>query len=181
MGDEEKLLAVEELLERNNISKNRFLGETYECMLMSIFETIASEMANSDTKKEIKKRYLSSADKVITTQKLVYEKTRCNLSYEESEKIYKYLCAYFAKRNVRENYDNSVRQKLLENQNGKCNICDCRIDIFCAELDHIVPWTLVGDELGVKNLQMLCRDCNRRKSKNSAYNLKMFLVKKPTS
>ena len=71
-----------------------------------------------------------------------------------------------------------MRYSLLDKQNNKCNICNHNINISNAELDHIVPWTLVGDELGISNLQMLCKDCNRRKSKNSAYNLKMFLVNK---
>lgn len=176
--NEVKTLALDDLLERNNITKNHFMDETYRCMLVSIFETIALEINDSDIKKEIKKRYLNSANKIITTQRIVYEKTRCKLNEEESKIIYKYLYAYFTKNNLRKNYDNSIRYILLNKQRNKCNICNHDIDISNAELDHIIPWTLVGDELGVNNLQMLCRDCNRRKSKNSAYNLKMFLVNK---
>ena len=128
--------------------------------------------------KKLKKRYLNSVNKIITTKRIVYEITRCKLSDEESRILYKYLYAYFTKNGLRKNYDDSVRYSLLNKQNGKCNICNQHIDMSTAELDHIVPWALVGDELGTSNLQMLCRDCNRRKSKNSAYNLKMFLVNK---
>ncbi len=175
---EEKALAIDDLLERNGITKDFFMNETYKCMLISIFETIVSEMTEDNVKKELKKRYLCSANKIITTQKIVYEKTLCKLNYEESKILYKYLYAYFTKKNLRKKYDYSVRYGLINKQNGKCNICNHQIDIFTSELDHIVPWTMVGDELGTSNLQMLCKDCNRRKSKNSAYNLKMFLVNK---
>ncbi len=175
---ETKNLAIDDLLERNGITKNYFMDETYKCMLVSIFETIALEMSDTDIKKEIKRRYLNSANKIITTQRIVYEKTRCKLNDEESEIICKYLYAFFTKNNVRKSYDNSIRYKLLNQQYEKCNICNQHIDNSIAELDHIIPWSLVGDELGINNLQMLCRDCNRRKSKNAAYNLKMFLVNK---
>ena len=175
---EEKTLAIDDLLERNGITKEFFMNETYKCMLVSIFETIVAEMTDDNVKKEIKERYLNSANKIITTQRIVYERTRCKLSNEESEILYKYLYAYFTKNGLRKNYEDSVRYGLLNKQNGKCNICTYHIDISTAELDHVVPWILVGDELGISNLQMLCRDCNRRKSKNSTYNLKMFLVNK---
>ena len=154
----EKTFAIDDLLERNGITKDFFMDETYKCMLVSIFETIVSEMKDNNVKKKLKKRYLNSVNKIITTKRIVY--------------------AYFTKNGLRKNYDDSVRYSLLNKQNGKCNICNQHIDMSTAELDHIVPWALVGDELGTSNLQMLCRDCNRRKSKNSAYNLKMFLVNK---
>ena len=173
-----RALVIDDLLERNGITKDFFMNETYKCMLVSIFETIVSEMTDNNVKKEIKNRYLNSTNKIITTQRIVYEKTRCKLNDEESKILYEYLYAYFTKNNLRKNYDDSVRYSLLNKQNGKCNICNHCIDISIAELDHIIPWTMVGDELGINNLQMLCKDCNRRKSKNSAYNLKMFLVNK---
>lgn len=174
----EEKYAIDDLLKRNSITKDFFLDETYKCMLVSIFETIVLEMKDNNVKNEIKKRYLNSNNKIITTKRIVYEKTRCKLSDEESKMLYKYLYAYFTKNGLRKNYDDSVRYNLINKQNGKCNICNRHIDIFTSELDHIVPWTMVGDELGTSNLQMLCKDCNRRKSKNSAYNLKMFLVNK---
>lgn len=173
---EAKTLAIDDLLERNGITRDHFMEETYKCMLVSIFETIASEMSDVDIRKEIKQRYLNSTNKIITTQRVVYEKTRCKLNNEESKIICKYLYAFFTKNSVRKNYDNSIRCRLLNQQYEKCNICNRKINNTNAELDHIIPWSLVGDELGISNLQMLCKDCNRRKSKNAAYNLKMFLI-----
>ena len=169
---------IDSLLERNNIDLQKFLDESYRCLIISIFETMVQEMNDLHYRKEVKQRYMNSSDKILTTQKIVYEKTKCRLSDGESKEIYNYIYAYFTKNGLRKNCDDVVRYSLLDKQMGKCNICNRHIDIYNAELDHIVPWTLVGDELGKNNLQMLCRDCNRRKSKNSAYNLKMFLVNK---
>lgn len=176
--NEVKVPSLDELLVRNSITKEHFMEETYKCMLVSIFESLVSEMNEIDTKKEIKERYLNSSNKIITTERIVYEMTRCKLDEKESEIIYKYLYAFFTKNNFRKSYDDAVRYSLLDKQDGRCNICKKHIENSSAELDHIIPWALVGDELGIDNLQMLCLACNRRKSKNSAYNLKMFLVDK---
>ena len=170
--------SLKELLDRNSIAYSYFMEESYNCMLVSIFESLVCEMEDDEVRKNIKKRYIESSNKLITTQRIVNEMTGCKLSSNEAGIIYTYICSYFAKKKVRKNYDDTIRLKLLHQQNYKCNICKKNIDNSCSELDHIIPWSLVGDELGEKNLQMLCMECNRRKSKNAAYNLKMFLVNK---
>lgn len=166
------------LLERNKIDLSSFITESYKCMLISIFEVIVNEMNDLDYRRETKQRFLNSVNKLLTTERIVYEKTKCKLSENECRIVYNYIHAYFGKLNVRISYDDSVRHQLLSKQKNKCNICKKNIMFEDSELDHIVPWTYVGDELGLSNLQMLCKDCNHRKSKNSAYNLKMFLVNK---
>lgn len=167
---------LEDLIERNSILMDFFLGETYKCMLVSIFEVLALEMNDQGFKRQVKERFIKSKNKVLTTKNLVYERTKCILSEEESETIYKYIYAFFTKKNNRCIYSDGEKQLRLTTQGNKCNICKKYISLDDGELDHIIPWALIGDELGNDNLQMLCKDCNRRKSKNSAYNLKMFLV-----
>ncbi len=169
---------ITSLLERNNIDLQKYLHESYKCLLISIFETMVQEMGDSEYKKEVKQRFLNSSDKALTTHKIVFERIKCSLSEAESQLMYKYFYAYFTKNNHRISYDLAIRSELLQNQSRKCNICKKDIDLDSSELDHIIPWMYVGDELGKSNLQMLCKDCNRRKSKNSSYNLKMFLVNK---
>lgn len=46
--------------------------------------------------------------------------------------------------------------------NGRC--VECGATEF-LEVDHIIPWSL-GGATSVDNLQLLCRDCKRRKSNN---------------
>ena len=166
------------LLLNNKVSIKDFLQESYNCMLISIFEILVQEMSDIHYKQEVKKRLLNSCNKSLTIKKIVYEKTNCKLSDEESELIYSYIYAFFTKSNIRRTYDKSFKNNILVSQNNKCNICKKSIDISSSELDHIIPWSFVGDELGIGNFQMLCVDCNRKKSKSSAYNLKMFLVNK---
>ena len=171
-------LPINKILHSNCIELQDFLTESYNSMLISIFEVIVTEMEDINYKKTVKQRYLNSINKILTTQKIIYEKTNCKLDEKECEIIYNYLCAFFSKINVRKIYDDSLRIKLLQQQQYKCNICKKSINIETSELDHVIPWCYVGDELGFKNLQMLCKCCNRRKSKNSSYNLKMFLINK---
>ena len=56
-------------------------------------------------------------------------------------------------------------QKLsaYERQMGFCADCGQHFDLSQMEADHITPWHLGGKTVA-ENCQMLCRDCNRRKS-----------------
>ena len=50
-----------------------------------------------------------------------------------------------------------------EKQKGKCRKCGEKFPIEEMEADHITPWSQGGKTVS-ENCQMLCRDCNRRKS-----------------
>lgn len=56
-------------------------------------------------------------------------------------------------------------QKLVayEQQGGICAMCGKHFDIEQMEADHITPWHEGGRTIA-ENCQMLCRECNRRKS-----------------
>lgn len=60
-------------------------------------------------------------------------------------------------------FDNKTKQRVYERQNGECKICHDPFDIKEMQADHITPWS-DGGSTTEKNCQMLCRDCNRRKS-----------------
>lgn len=57
----------------------------------------------------------------------------------------------------------SMKQKVYEKQKGLCPKCKKHFDIKDMQGDHITPWSEAGksDE---NNCQMLCANCNRRKS-----------------
>lgn len=59
----------------------------------------------------------------------------------------------------------SEKQKGLayQRQQGICPICHKHFEINEMEGDHITPWC-EGGKTSDDNLQMLCKDCNRRKS-----------------
>lgn len=60
-------------------------------------------------------------------------------------------------------FSDSMKQKVYEQQNGKCAICNEPFEIYQMEGDHITPWH-EGGKTVEENLQMLCKDDNRRKS-----------------
>lgn len=172
---------LDEILSRNDVSQEDFFKETYDCMIVSIFEALVDEMADPGFRKQVQNRLRASDNQVLTVKRIVHETTDCSLSDEEAFRVLNYVIAHFRKKNRRVPYDDSVRIRKLVEQNSRCHICGKPITINNSELDHIIPWSMVGDELGEDNLQMLCTDCNRRKSKNVTYNLKMFLINKSSS
>lgn len=64
--------------------------------------------------------------------------------------------------NIREFTDNQKRQA-YEYQNGICPICNKHFTLEQMHGDHITPWH-TGGKTVPENLQMLCRDCNLKKS-----------------
>ena len=64
--------------------------------------------------------------------------------------------------NIRAFKDNEKR-KAYERQKSICKKCGKYCEISEMEADHITPWSQ-GGHTTIDNCQMLCVDCNRRKS-----------------
>ncbi len=64
--------------------------------------------------------------------------------------------------NIRTFTDNQKRSA-YERQKGICKNCGKHFDIKEMEADHITPWH-AGGQTSAENCQMLCKECNRRKS-----------------
>ena len=60
-------------------------------------------------------------------------------------------------------FRDSEKRTVYERQNGICLKCGKHFDIKDMEADHITPYSK-GGHTTIENCQMLCRDCNRRKS-----------------
>ena len=60
-------------------------------------------------------------------------------------------------------FDDNMKREVYEKQNGICKICGKRFEIEQMEADHITPWH-EGGRTVAENCQMLCKECNRRKS-----------------
>lgn len=60
-------------------------------------------------------------------------------------------------------FKDSEKRTVYERQDGKCKKCGKHFDISEMEADHITPYAK-GGHTTIDNCQMLCRDCNRRKS-----------------
>ena len=77
--------------------------------------------------------------------------------------IYEYLlCGDERYLSIRAFSDN-MKREAYERQQGICPNCGQHFDINEMEADHITPWSQ-GGKTTSENCQMLCRDCNRRKS-----------------
>jgi len=60
-------------------------------------------------------------------------------------------------------FDNRMKRTAYEKQKGICRRCGKHFELDEMEADHITPWSEGGKTLA-ENCQMLCKDCNRRKS-----------------
>ena len=79
--------------------------------------------------------------------------------------IYEFLLSdrtLFEKLNLR-GFDPDDMRVAYENQQGVCPICNGRFAFEEMRGDHIKPWSK-GGKTNLENLQMLCADCNARKS-----------------
>jgi len=106
-------------------------------------------------------------------RRITKELCQCQLDEHSYEMMGKWLLAFYRKKDHRIIYPEKIRQVLLQYQQCHCAICGCPIDIK-SELDHIIPWKYVGDELE-DNLQLLCFKCNRSKKASPLYQLRMLL------
>lgn len=100
-----------------------------------------------DSKKLEKEIAEHMQDEDITNKKGIY-------SYVLTRKE-KYL-------NIRAFSDNQKREA-YEKQKGICVICSEHFELSEMEADHITPWH-EGGKTSSENCQMLCKECNRRKS-----------------
>ena len=60
-------------------------------------------------------------------------------------------------------FDGNTKREVYEKQQGICKMCGKHFEIEQMEADHITPWKEGGRTVAA-NCQMLCRECNRRKS-----------------
>jgi hypothetical protein len=60
-------------------------------------------------------------------------------------------------------FSESQKREAYERQKGICPKCGKHFPIEQMEADHITPWSKGGKTIP-ENCQMLCKDCNRRKS-----------------
>lgn len=77
--------------------------------------------------------------------------------------IYSYLITGKEKYLSIRSFTDNQKREAYEKQNGICPICKQHFEINEMEADHITPWHDGGKSIS-DNCQMLCRECNRRKS-----------------
>lgn len=109
--------------------------------------------------------YNKYKDAVYDTAKLEAETARLILDDDVTNKkgIYPYLLTGDERTLSIRAFTDAVKQAAYERQQGICSHCGEYFELSQMEADHITPWH-AGGRTTAENCQMLCRDCNRRKS-----------------
>lgn len=94
------------------------------------------------------------------------QKVKNLMEDEEVEKksgIYPYLLSGKEKYLNLRTFSDKIKRQVYEQQAGICPHCKESFSIEKMEADHITPRSQ-GGKTSLENCQMLCRECNRRKS-----------------
>lgn len=104
-------------------------------------------------------------DNVYDTAFLEQETVRLLMDDDVTRKsgIYPYLLTGDERNLSIRAFTPAMAQAAYERQQGICPRCDKHFEFEQMEADHITPWH-IGGRTVADNCQMLCRDCNRRKS-----------------
>ncbi len=87
---------------------------------------------------------------------------------QKNKGIYEYLLSkdsdpFAAKLLNLRTFSERDKQAVYSKQNGICPLCGKSFKYEEMAGDHIKPWSLGGETI-IENLQMLCKDCNSKKS-----------------
>lgn len=109
--------------------------------------------------------YNQHKDKAFDTALLEKETTRLIADDDVQRKsgIYEYLLTGDERHLGIRAFSDSQKQKAYERQSGICPKCGKHYEVHEMEGDHVTPWHAGGKTVD-ENLQMLCKDDNRRKS-----------------
>ena len=109
--------------------------------------------------------YNEFKDEVFDTKAIEEEIKKLILDDDVSKKsgIYPYILTRKEKYLSIRAFTDATKQKVYEKQKGICVICKEHFELNEMEADHITPWH-EGGKTNEENCQMLCRECNRRKS-----------------
>jgi len=109
--------------------------------------------------------YNEFKDKVYDTKKLEEEIARLILDDDVTNKkgIYPYILTRKEKYLSIRTFSEAIKQKVYEKQKGICANCKEHFELNQMEADHIIPWHEGGKTIE-ENCQILCKECNRRKS-----------------
>ena len=146
-------------------------AEYKKTFLLNLFRKLCVRM-NKDIgyKAKIQNLFRQTFNKVETTKIIIKKEFNYDLCQEEAELMCDWIWANMKKASRRKPIPFSKKKELYDRQKGKCMICGEELgdDWSKIHVDHIIPWSLVGDELQ-DNYQDLCDTCNECKSARTDY------------
>lgn len=104
-------------------------------------------------------------DIVLDAKAIEQEASRLLLDDDVTKKsgIYPYILTRNEKHLSIRTFSDAQKLSTYERQQGVCPLCGNKFGIEEMEADHVTPWSQ-GGKTTIENCQMLCRECNRRKS-----------------
>jgi len=109
--------------------------------------------------------YKDFKDRMFDTSKLEQEIQALMIDEDVTSRkgIYPYVLTREEKYLSIRAFNDNQKRAAYERQEGICSKCGGHFELSGMEADHITPWCEGGKTIP-ENCQMLCRDCNRRKS-----------------
>ena len=166
------MATLEELASNEDIK-----AEYRKSFLLNLLKKIIGRMRNDKQfNKTVRTLYRQSTNRLITTKVIVKNNLAFDLCDADAELMCLWMTAHLNKSDRRKPFPSGLKERLIEEQNGKCVVCGEPLgeDYSKIHIDHIIPWVLVGDELK-DNYQCLCEICNESKSCHTDYIFKSLL------
>lgn len=145
--------------------------EYKKAVLLNIFRKIWLKCEKDPSfKKKFYSLLRESTSKVKTIKGIILKETKIDLVEEDVLIIEDWINAYQRKKTNRKGFSREFKLNLVSQQNGICPLCGNLLpdDISKINVDHIIPWIYVGDELE-NNYKALCEHCNKSKGANILY------------
>lgn len=157
--------AIEDYKAKNQHEPNANEIWLYFDCIISWIETTFPEYRKEMKGRDWGSLYKDYGDQDHDSDRLETEITRLMQDDDVTNKkgIYNYVLTREAKHlNIRA-FSDSQKTTAYEKQRGICKKCGETFELSKMEADHITPWHEGGKTIP-DNCQMLCKECNRRKS-----------------
>ncbi len=166
------MVSLEELASNEEIKT-----EYRRTLLLNILKKLVGRMRNDNNYRlHILNLYKQSTDKIITSKVILNKEFKYDVTDTDAEQFNLWMIAHLNKSDHRKGFSEMFKRQLYNKQNGLCAVCGEKLgnDFSKIHVDHVIPWTLVGDELA-DNYQYLCSTCNESKSCHTDYIFKKFI------
>lgn len=166
------------MISLEELASNEEIKEEYRrTFLLNILQKFVGRMRREDTYRlHVNNLYKQSTDKVITSKVILNNDFKYDATESDAVLFNRWVTAHLKKTDRRKGFSDSFKKELFEKQKGICAVCGEALgtDFSKIHVDHIIPWTLVGDELE-DNYQYLCSTCNECKSCHTDYIFKNLI------
>ncbi len=161
---------IEDYMSKHQHDPNASALWIYFQSVISWIEATFPKKYNKNRKKFMKgvdwgTLYNQFKDEVLDADKLEEEIKKLILDDDVTNKkgIYPYVLTRNEKYLSIRAFSDAIKIKVYEKQKGICAKCGEHFELNQMEADHITPWHEGGKTIE-ENCQLLCKDCNRKKS-----------------